>query len=166
MKNKKQYLRAFTVIELLVSLVISGLLIGFVYYIYTNLNQLSVQYQNIHLTLNDFQLAKADLKRNVEKSTSVITYPNGFSLKTYNTQIDYFRDGEKLVKKTSQIQTELYTQIKPIKLTYYLDTDRIKTNSVKSITITFLVENQEISVYLYKFLNSKDKINTTLLNVN
>ena len=58
MKNKKQYLRAFTVIELLVSLVISGLLIGFVYYIYTNLNQLSVQYQNIHLTLNDFQLAR------------------------------------------------------------------------------------------------------------
>ena len=166
MKNKKQYLRAFTVIELLVSLVISGLLIGFVYYIYTNLTQLSVQYQNIHLTLNDFQLAKADLKRNVEKSTSIIAYPNGFSLKTDNTQIDYFRDGEKLIKKTNQIQTELYAQIKPIKLTHYLNADGINTNSVKSITITFLVENQEISVYLYKFLSSKDKINTTLLNVN
>ena len=75
--------------SVLVGMVISGLMIGFVYYIYTNLNQITHGYMSTHTTINAYTIAKADLNREIEKASKIVQYPNGFILQQNDSDIYY-----------------------------------------------------------------------------
>ena len=152
-------IKSFTLMSVLVGMVISGLLIGFVYSIYTNLNQITYGYQATHTTINDYNIAKADLKRELEKSTKLLPYPNGFSLEQNNNDICYFVKNNQLIKKRSGNELIIFETIKSIKIDFE-DNKEIIT----AITIDFLLGKQEFRFYIYPIKDLESELNLSLIN--
>lgn len=164
MKKNKKHIPAFTLMNVMTGIVISGILVGSVYYIYTNIFQNNHTYESIRFQLNDFLIAKADINRNIEKSKDVFLYPNGFSiLNSENEQTLYLLEEKNLIKKTKNYQKVLFSNVKEIKFNQDVAFEEIDSDVISSIYITFLIEKQEISVYIYKLFDTRNKVNQILL---
>lgn len=145
--------------SVLVGMVISGLMIGFVYSIYTNLNQITYGYQANHTKINEYNIAKADLKRELEQSIKLSPYPNGFSLKQNDNEINYFVKNNQLIKKTNGNELIIFETIKSIKID-------LKDNKeiITAITIDFLLGKQEFRFYIYPIKDLQSELNLSLIN--
>ena len=151
--------------NVLIGMVISSLLVGFVYTVYTNLSQISAQYTSTQLEVNGYKIAKADVKRNMQTASVVQPTPHGFVISNEaGVVIDYYLDGKQLIKKTNKYKSVLFENVNKIKVFYVINESGDTENTISSISITFLIENQEISVYLYSSFDSQKKLNSTLLN--
>jgi len=158
MKNNK--LKSFTLMSVLIGMVLSSLLMSFVYYIYSNMNQVTHQYSNTHLGLNNFILAKTDIKREIEASQEILAYPNGFSVLNNDKMINYYLSQNQLIKNRNNQEIILFEDVKSINVTYSLVSPEI----ISSITILFLLENQEFPVYIYNSVDVNYQLNTSLIN--
>jgi len=146
MKSVNQNIKSFTLMSVLVGMVISGLMIGFVYSIYTNLNQMTYNYQSIHTSINAFNIAKADLKREIELADKIAPYPNGFVLEQKNNTIQYYVKESQLIKKEKANELIIFENIETIKLSNKTENNK---EVLSSIRIDFLVEKQVIPFYIY-----------------
>jgi len=147
--------------SVLVGMVISGLMIGFVYSIYTNLNQMTYNYQSVHTSINAFNIAKADLKREIESTAKISPYPNGFVLEQQNNTIKYYVKENQLIKKQNAAEIVMFENIEAIKLSH---TSENNTEALSSIRIDFLVEKQIIPFYIYAINDLQNKLNLSLIH--
>ena len=106
MKKNNRHIASFTIMNVLIGMVISSLLVGFVYTVYTNLSQMSGQYSATQLVINDYKIAKADINRNMETASTVTATPHGFVIADEGGNlVDYYLDGNQLIKKTNKLTT-------------------------------------------------------------
>ena len=112
----------------------------------------------VHSSLNDYELAKADLKRNIESADKILEYPKGFSVLTNGKAVNYFLRDSQLIKRQNDSEQILFDHVKSIVLNKEKGIDEI----VSGISVIFLVENQELSVYIYKLFDSRNKLNSIL----
>lgn len=165
--KKTKHIPSFTLINVLIGMTISSILISFVYTVYTNLSQITFQYQTTHLQINEYNLANADLNRNIGKAKTIIAHPKGFKIETTNqNEVIYFQDGHDLIKKTKNTKTTLYQNIDKIKTQKYTPSS-IGLNDLElihEIQIDFIIEGQIFSSYFYNELDSRKKLNALLIN--
>jgi len=161
MKNVSQNIKSFTLMSVLVGMVISGLMIGFVYSIYTNLNQMTYNYQSVHTSINAFNIAKADLKREIESAAKISPYPNGFVLEQQNNIIQYYVKENQLIKKQNAVDVVIFENIETIKLSHTTENNK---EVLASIRIDFLVEKQVIPFYIYTIDDLQNKLNLSLIH--
>jgi len=161
MKKVNQNIKSFTLMSVLVGMVISGLMIGFVYTIYTNLNQMTYNYQSIHTSINAFNMAKADLKREIEISDKIWSYPNGFALEQQNSTIQYYVKENQLIKKQNAAEIVMFENIEAIKLSHTSENNK---EVLASIRIDFSVEKQVIPFYIYTIDDLQNKLNLSLIH--
>jgi len=147
--------------SVLVGMVISGLMIGFVYSIYTNLNQMTYNYQSVHTSINAFNIAKADLKREIESAAKISPYPNGFVLEQQNNIIQYYVKENQLIKKQNAVDVVIFENIETIKLSHTTENNK---EVLASIRIDFLVEKQVIPFYIYTIDDLQNKLNLSLIH--
>lgn len=165
MKSKGDtHIESFTIMNVLVGMTLTGLLVGFIYTIQTNMSQMQHGYTATHTVLNDYEIAKADLKRNVEAGKEIQDYPHGFSIINNNGGIvSYFLDGKNLLKKTKTTESILFNNVSQIDLTKSTEENETK-ELITSISIIFLVAEQELPVHLYSLFDSKYKLNQLLIH--
>ncbi|MGV6862292.1 MAG: hypothetical protein ACWA41_11000 [Putridiphycobacter sp.] len=165
--KKTNHISSFTLINVLVGMTISSILISFVYTIYTNLSQITIQYQKTHLHLNDYNLAIADLNRNIEGAKTIISYPKGFKIQTHNQdEIIYFKDNHHLIKKTKRGETTIFKNIEQIKTLKYspLSSGMDELELIHQVQIDFNIEGQIFSTYYFNNLDSRKKLNALLIH--
>ena len=159
MKKTDSNIKSFTLMSVLVGMVISGLMIGFVYYIYTNLNQITHGYMSTHTTINAYTIAKADLNREIEKASKIVQYPNGFILQQNDSDIYYNVRNNQLIKKRNGSELIIFDNIKGININTENNTEKMT-----SIIIEFLLEEQQIRFYIYAIQDLQNELNLSLIN--
>ncbi len=149
--------------DVLISMTVSGLLISFVYYIHTHLSYLTHQYQAIHLKINEFELAKADIKRTVWNAKDITPLPNGFEvLDKNNKKTTYQLKTNTLFKKTKVYNEKLSENVKTLKINQMPSS--LTKEKIYSIEIIFLIDKQEIVTYIYNKNDLSKTLNEQLIN--
>ena len=147
--------------SVLVGMVICSLMIGFVYSIYTNLNQITYTYQSVHANINAFNIAKADIKRELEMTNKILPFPNGFILEQQKSKIHYYVRENSLIKKQNELEQVIYETIQAVELSTKQENNK---DVLISVALSFVVENQIIPFYIYPVDDLQTKLNSSLIH--
>ncbi len=163
MTFKKNKIRAFTMVDILTGMVITSIIIGMVFYLFTALNKQVYHYGNVRNNLTTYLLLKQDLKLQFELAETIQEIPNGLSLKRNNDELNYIREEEKLLRFSNGTVDTLSTSITEMKIDSRINEEK---ELVHKLAIKLMIEKQEMDCYFFKDYSKKGSINEALVNVN
>lgn len=157
--NNKNKIAAFTLMDVLTGMVITSVIIAMVFYLFSSLNEQVYHYGNTRSDLNHFIVMKQDLKYQFDLAEDVIAVPDGVVLSGGNGEIEYFKEGNLLIRETKGLTDTLLFTITEFKTTLLSDNKSVETATVKTE-----IGEQELSVTFYKDRGLAGVINQTLLH--
>ena len=144
------YLKAYTIMEVLLTLVISSVVITMVYTVFLYLDQQLVNYQKRTEALQDYYLFEAVVKRDLYLCDSVITFEEGNQIDLINydqSVVSYRKDGQTLYRKTEGQQ---YTPIGLPLLSWKLEKTLLPNKEGHSLNMVALLDRDTLSLQFAK----------------
>ncbi|PTX64078.1 hypothetical protein C8N46_101688 [Kordia periserrulae] len=149
--------KAFTLTETVFGIIISSVLIGVIYTVFTSFNKQFSMFQTQQLQTNDFMVFDTTLQNDLYEAVHVNYQNETLFLKRYDETIIQYRFNEETIERLQAGNSEMV-----------LSSVRSHTFQQKKhhsiLTITLLLHDESISVEFYKENPSNTQINATFID--
>ncbi len=159
--NKK--LKAFTILELMISMTLTAILVVFAFVGYNNIQTMAIKYTQHHKFISDYtQLTKALYL--ISKQAKTITAPNTKQIvfKNDSSTISLnFNDHQILLNLSSHTDT-FHLISKEIDISYFNRSNLPEPILVKEMNCKIYYQNQKFNVSFHKDYDTQTELDTTL----
>ena len=154
--NNIKYIKAFTILEVVISLAIMSIIISMVYVIYVMLAEQLHNYTATTEAVNGYNHAHFVFKKDVFDSNKMESLPEGVRLITAYDTITYHCDGAHLSRQTSKQIDTLAVPITKIAM----QQDQINlTTKHQCLAVSYLLLDRAFDGVYYKDYGIADDIN-------
>ena len=147
--RSKRYMAAFSIVEVMVSLVITAIIVGLIFGIFTIVSKQIMDFKKENEQTADFNRLSYSLNKTIFDCEKMTLKKNGIAFQTYDGDtLFYQKEGAVFLRKSKTFIDTFAIQINRI------DMDSI-SNAAKSkvfqkLEIDILINNEEIPLRLYK----------------
>lgn len=163
--NKMNKIPAFTMVDILTGMVITSLIMGMVFYLFTALNKQIRDYGEVRHEINSFLLLKGDLGRKFESSEYVIeAVPQGFMMSSSIDEVLFIQENEYLIRHSNLTRDTVCHQLVELEVEQYPKLDVDSPELVRSVTVKIRIQDEELSTYFVRGADQVERINQALIN--
>jgi hypothetical protein len=164
MKTNSAKMQAFTMMDILTGMVVMSIVIAMVFYVMSATNGQVLAYGNVRVRLNEYQLMKADLKRQTERALKIESIPNGFRLILEAGPLDYIEENSLLLRKSEKSIDTLLYNLESLRLLPVAGEANLVKNEklVSGIILKVNLDQQILCCYLFKDYGLTEPINQSL----
>jgi hypothetical protein len=150
---------------MLAGIVISSIIIGMVFYLFTALNKQVFGYEGTRNQINEYLLLKSDLKRHFEFSNNKIYgIPNGFVVQNDTVTVRFIKEDNLLLRIHDTKIDTISKHLNEMKLDFISDSQNELTDLIRSCNLTLKIENTLLIPHFYSNSSLKDEINQKLIH--
>ncbi len=155
--RKHTNLKAFTILELVIGMVVSSLVISMVYSIYDNISRQMIQYKNQQDELMEYNQFQSIFHKDIKWSNEIVTMDSEkIALRgTSDTIVYNFLDNAIIRKATASLDT---FGIRVINVTYPDKEEGVKNYEIIELTTRLL--NNDVTIFESKRNTLATRINT------
>ena len=157
------YLKSFTVLEALISLILMGIIIALSYSVFNLIEKQMILFQKENTSVLQYNLFNTAVKNDIYNATSFSHYNNQLSLEYYDgTSINY-TILKKFILRQNDIKTDTF-KLRIINYEFLQSDISIPLNKTLQATIEVLEDSITTNYYLRK--NRANTINNIFFNEN
>ena len=163
MKMQRHKIRAFTILEVVISMLITAIVIAITYTSYSIISKSYGAFNDKNKMMADYALLDHLLRRDVAQAAFIQKDAEGIALTTSNKNVKYTFSNDYIIRQSIRTDTfkfisqnvQLYFEHKPL-LTL---SDTLEQNRVDEISFDLLYRNEKIPYHYQKAYSSENLIN-------
>jgi len=153
MRNKK-YLAAFSIVEVMVSLVITAIIVGLIFGIFTIVSKQIIAFKKENEQIADFNRLSYSVNKTVFDSEKMTLKSNGIAFETYDgATVFYEQQGSYFLRRSATFIDTFAIQINKLHLDSISNASKSKTFQKLEIEITINEESIPLRFYKPVFAN-------------
>lgn len=156
MIQQNKHIKAFTILEVVISLAIMSIIIAMVYVIFTLLSKQLYQYSDQTEQVNNYNQLHTVLTRDMHNANSIRFIDNTLLLLVNNDSLKYTYSNQRLMRTYLESNDTFLIPIKTFKMT---EEATVLQNKKKVLEVTYSVFNQDILAVYFKDLGVSNQIN-------
>ncbi|SHI46007.1 prepilin-type N-terminal cleavage/methylation domain-containing protein [Flavobacterium haoranii] len=155
--NKKHYIQAFSIVEVMVSLVITAIIIGIIFGIFSIVSQQLINFKEQNEYTANFNRLSYSLNKAIFESEKMQFTENGLQFQTYDGSVlVYQKQEEYLIRKASQFTDTFHLNFQEIKLDTVSNENKSKI--FQKLEIHLEANKQPFTLKFYKPVYAHDII--------
>ncbi len=155
--NNSYHIKAFTILEIVISLAIMSIIIAIVYSIYVMMAEQLFGYSRTTDQINDYNQTHYMIKSDLFYSNQLLKLQDGLRLITSKDTVDYHLIDSKLVRATSKVVDTFSVPIQSFKL----ETEQEGiTQKTKAVFVNYELLGVPIEAVYFKNYGISEDINT------
>jgi hypothetical protein len=148
MKNSK-HIQAFSIVEVMVSMVITAIIVGLIFGVYTIVSEQIVAFKKENEQTADFNRLSYSLNKTVFDSEKMIIRTNGVYFQTYDGDtILYQKEETYLIRKTQKFTDTFKLQLNEIRVDSVFNSSKSKV--FQKLELELFINENTISLRFYK----------------
>jgi hypothetical protein len=156
MKTNKSY-KAFTLTETVFGLIISSVLIGVIYTVFTSFNKQFVMFQQQQIVTNEYLLFDATFQKDLYTAVKVDYVDEIFSLEKYDETVVLYSLKDRKIQRSQEEHSEI---LHPTLLSHNFQKDE---NHIE-LSLKLQVHGDTIQLNYYKHTTPDQLLNTSFLD--
>lgn len=158
MKCRSNNIKAFTILEIVISLAIMSIIVAMVYVIYSLLSKQLYEYKSETELVNNYSQLDVALKRDIYSSKKLSYIDGELHLSNDSKTIRYKESNNKLIRKSSSVVDTFLVHVEEFKI---YEEDFLLGNNRKRIAVRYKLFDQELEAVYFKDFGVADHINKT-----
>lgn len=148
MKNSN-YIKAFSIVEVMVSMVITAIIVGLIFGIFTIVSEQILAFKKENEQTSDFNRLSYSLSKAVFDSEKMITRENGVYFQTYDGDtISYQKEETYLIRKASTFTDTFKIQLNEIRIDSVFNSKKSKV--FQKLELQLFINESNIPLRFYK----------------
>jgi len=148
MKNKN-YIAAFSIVEVMVSMVITAIIVGLIFGVFTIVSEQILEFKKENEQTADFNRLTYSLSKAVFESEKMITRDNGVYFQTYDGDtILYQKEETYLIRKAQTFTDTFKLDFQAIHIDSIYNTKRSKV--FQKLELELLIHEKNVPLRFYK----------------
>jgi prepilin-type N-terminal cleavage/methylation domain-containing protein len=156
LKKSTNYIKAFTILEVVISLALMSIIIAMVYSLYAMLSKQLHVYNDETELVNNYNQLNSLLSRDVHNSNKLVSNAQGLYLLSSKDTVNYYVNNDNLIRvKNQDIDTfqVIISNFKTVK------EDVLLGNNIQRIEATYDLFGEQIDAIYFKDYGVSDNIN-------
>jgi len=159
-----QKIAAFTMMDILTGMVVTSIIVGMVFYVFSSLNQQVANYGNTRNEINAYLLMRNDLIRQFDNPETIIYgVPNGIEVVQGEQEITYTQNNSLLIREINRVVDTVCNSIEALHVNFVKDEDGEPTVLVKGLVLDMGIGGQEITCRFNRHYSQVDNMNQKLV---
>lgn len=148
MKNNN-YIKAFSIVEVMVSMVITAIIVGLIFGIFTIVSEQILSFKKENEQTSDFNRLSYSLNKAVFDSEKMIARTNGVYFQTYDGDtISYQKEEEYLIRKAQTFTDTFKLQLNEIRVDSVFNASKSKV--FQKLELDLLINENTVPLRFYK----------------
>ena len=148
MKNNN-YIKAFSIVEVMVSMVITAIIVGLIFGIFTIVSEQILDFKKENEQTSDFNRLSYSLNKAVFDSEKMIARTNGVYFQTYDGDtISYQKEEDYLVRKVQTFTDTFKLQLNEIRVDSVFNTTKSKV--FQKLELKLFINENTVPLRFYK----------------
>lgn len=159
--KKRSNIKAFTILEVVISMAIMSIIIAMVYVIYSLMSKQLYDYSEQTETLNNYSQLHSLLKRDIHNSNQLINTNEALYLLSNRDSIEYKNYNRNLIRSTSKTIDTLFVQVDVFKVS---EEAILLGDKVKRVEVQYDLFGEKFEAVYFKDYGVSDHINNTFFD--
>lgn len=161
MRYRSNNIKAFTILEIVISLAIMSIIVALVYVIYSLMSKQLFEYRSETELVNDYNQLDVVLKRDLYSANEIAYVDGVLHLSNNETKtIRYKENNNQLIRMSSSVIDTFSVHIEGFKV---YEEDFLLGNNRKRVAIRYKLFEQELEAVYFKDFGVADHINKAFL---
>lgn len=149
MNNTKYNISAFSIVEVLVSMAITGIIIGIIFTVFTIVSEQLLNFKEQNQYISDYNRFSYAVNKDIFESEEMISTENGFIFKKYNGDEVVFENQDSVFLRKAQTFVDTF-QFKVSVLSFDTLRNNSKNKVFQRVSVTMQVNKVEQQLRFYK----------------
>lgn len=149
MNNTKYNISAFSIVEVLVSMAITGIIIGIIFTVFTIVSEQLLNFKEQNQYISDYNRFLYAVNKDIFESEEMISTENGFIFKKYNGDEVMFEKQDSVFLRKAQTFVDTF-QFKVSVLSFDTLRNNSKNKVFQRVSVTIQVNKVEQQLRFYK----------------
>lgn len=149
MNNTKYNISAFSIVEVLVSMAITGIIIGIIFTVFTIVSEQLLNFKEQNQYISDYNRFSYAVNKDIFESEEMISTENGFIFKKYNGDEVMFEKQDSVFLRKAQTFVDTF-QFKVSVLSFDTLRNNSKNKVFQRVSVTMQVNKVEQQLRFYK----------------
>lgn len=149
MNNTKYNISAFSIVEVLVSMAITGIIIGIIFTVFTIVSEQLLNFKEQNQYISDYNRFSYAVNKDIFESEEMISTENGFIFKKYNGDEVMFEKQDSIFLRKAQIFVDTF-QFEVSVLRFDTLRNNSKSKIFQRVSVTMQVNKVEQQLRFYK----------------
>lgn len=149
MSNTKYNISAFSIVEVLVSMAITGIIIGIIFTVFTIVSEQLLNFKEQNQYISDYNRFSYAVNKDIFESEEMISAENGFIFKKYNGDEVMFEKQDSIFLRKAQTFVDTF-QFKVSVLSFDTLRNNSKSKNFQRLSVTLQVNKIEQQLRFYK----------------
>ncbi len=149
MNNTKYNISAFSIVEVLVSMAITGIIIGIIFTVFTIVSEQLLNFKEQNQYISDYNRFSYAVNKDIFESEEMISIENGFIFKKYNGDEVVFEKQDSIFLRKAQTFVDTF-QFKVSVLSFDTLRNNSKSKNFQRLSVTLQVNKIEQQLRFYK----------------
>jgi len=158
LKKRTNHIKAFTILEVVISLALMSIIIAMVYSLYAMLSKQLYVYSDETELVNNYNQLHTLFARDVHNSTKLLTANEAIYLLSNSDSIRYEKNANRLIRTSSGSIDTFMVKVPEFN---FVKEDLLLGNNIKRIQITYDLFGEQIEAVYFKDYGVSDTINKT-----
>jgi type II secretory pathway pseudopilin PulG len=147
--NTKYNISAFSIVEVLVSMAITGIIIGIIFTVFTIVSEQLLNFKEQNQYISDYNRFSYAVNKDIFESEEMISIENGFIFKKYNGDEVVFEKQDSIFLRKAQTFVDTF-QFKVSVLSFDTLRNNSKSKNFQRLSVTLQVNKIEQQLRFYK----------------
>lgn len=161
LKKRSNHIKAFTILEVVISLALMSIIIAMVYSLYAMLSKQLFIYSVETEIVNDYNQLHTLLERDVHNSTKLIVVDEDVYLLSSTDSIHYYKEENSLIRTNNKMIDTFLVKVNRFTT---VNEDELLGNTIKRIELTYDLFGEQIEAVYFKDYGVSDAINKTFFD--
>ncbi|NQY30191.1 MAG: prepilin-type N-terminal cleavage/methylation domain-containing protein [Flavobacteriaceae bacterium] len=158
MKKRINHIKAFTILEVVISLALMSIIISMVYSLYAMLSKQLYVYSDETELVNNYNQLHSLLVRDVHNSNKLVVIEEGVYLLSSNDTIKYYSYDDSLIRMRGQMIDTFLVKVPQFNA---VKENMLLGNRIKRIEVTYDLFGVQLEAVYFKDYGVSDSINNT-----
>lgn len=149
MSNTKYNISAFSIVEVLVSMAITGIIIGIIFTVFTIVSEQLLNFKEQNQYISDYNRFSYAVNKDIFESEEMISTENGFIFKKYSGDEVVFEKQDSVFLRKAQTFVDTF-QFKVSVLSFDTLRNNSKNKVFQRVSVTMQVNKVEQQLRFYK----------------
>ena len=149
MNNTKYNISAFSIVEVLVSMAITGIIIGIIFTVFTIVSEQLLNFKEQNQYISDYNRFSYAVNKDIFESEEMISTENGFIFKKYDGDEVVFENQDSVFLRKAQTFVDTF-QFKVNVLSFDTLRNNSKNKVFQRVSVTMQVNKVEQQLRFYK----------------
>ncbi|WP_179008674.1 PulJ/GspJ family protein [Winogradskyella forsetii] len=156
MKLQNKNFKAFTILEMVISLAIMSIIIAMVYVIFTMLSKQLYQYSDQTELVNNYNQLHTVLTRDIHNSNKIDYTDSVLTLMVNNDSLTYTYKSNRLTRSYLGGKDTFLITIKAFQM---IESQSVFNNEIKHLEVTYTMFDQDIVAVYFKDVGVSNQVN-------